>query len=245
MSKDVSERELMRAKQGKQAEINAMDALNNIMPNGQLDDGIDRAQAFLLYMQFRGDLIKTAKAMNVPPLALAMAADQEQWAARWNAIATLKDSESPASVERGINRALNFVQAHRLRVGIEKAVRMIYDMPEQQLRDMCYTVVTKTDREGVTTEERKLNTRPFADLAAALEKIHVMTYLALNDTAKERTERAGRADTNEGVTAGEIHAAIAKAMSDVSNTVTPQGIILDCRIDQAEEQRRLAKSQED
>lgn len=227
------------------AQVKAMGALNELMPSSQLDDGIDRAQAFLLYMQFQGDLIKTAKAMNVAPLALAMAAEQEHWAARWNAIATMKDSESPASVERGVNRALNFVQAHRLRVSIEKAVRMLYDMPTEELRNLCYAVTKKTDKDGNTIEERKLNTRPFADLASALEKIHVMTYLALNDTAKERTDRANKGDgEKDGVSNVEIHAAIAKAMADVSQQVTPAGLILDCRIEQAEEKRLLEKSQD-
>ena len=232
------------AKAGTKAGEDAIAALNELMPSKPLDDGIDRAQAFLLFMQFSGDLLKVAKAMGLSPLSVAMCADQEKWEARWHAITSLKDSESPASVERGISRALNFVQAHRLRVSIEKMVRFLYDMNDEDFRNQCYTITTKTDREGNVTEERKLNTRPFADLASAMEKIHVMTYLALNDTAKERESRAARHDSTEGVTAGEIHAAIARAMSEVSNTVTPAGLILDCKINQAEEQRLLAKTQE-
>jgi hypothetical protein len=232
MSTDCGQK---RAKEvGETAQVKALAALNEVMPSTELDDGIDRAQAFLLYMQFRGDLLMTAKAMNISPLNMAVCAQQEQWEARWNSIATMKNSESPASVERGVNRALNFVQAHRLRISVEKAVRMLHDMSPAEIRDMCYTVVTKTDKNGVETEERKLNTRPFADLASALEKIHVMTYLALNDTAKERTDRTHK-DQTEGVSNVEIHAAIAKAMSEVSNTVTPQGLILDCKLEQEEE----------
>jgi hypothetical protein len=175
---------------------------------------LDRDNAFMLYATFCGDVDRTAHALSVEPEAVRVMVDQGKWDQKLRGILELKKSGKAGDVERAMNRAVNYVQAHRLRVFLERVLQHIFSCPLEQIEEWMFSFqYSKGDTEPV----KKFSTRPLADLAAALEKCHSLTYLALGDSA---TERRGRNDAQDAdVSGGEIHARIAAAMSKEAKVV--------------------------
>jgi hypothetical protein len=185
----------------------------------------DRAQVFLLYATFAGDVVRTAHAAGVRPVDVLRVADQENWTAKLAPILELSKSQQPGSVERAINRALNFTQTHRLRLFLEKVLSRVCGMSEAELKE--YVFLDKPDKNGNSI--KSLSTRALADLATAVEKCHAMSYLALNDTAQDRGRRKEQSNA-EDTNAGELHVRIAAAMSAVKASSTPRMALLDAQL---------------
>ncbi len=164
--------------------------------------------AFLLYASFCGDAVRTAAAANMSVDSVLALAASGGWDERLRSILELKKSQRPGDIERGINRALNFVTAHRLRLILESVIRRITAMSPEELREA--TTSRHLGKDGVVISEN-LNTRALADLAAALEKCNLLSYMALGDDA---TSRRARPDIESGEeTAGSLHAKIAAAFA--------------------------------
>lgn len=176
-----------------------------------LDSSLEfkRDNVFLLYASFCGDAERTAYASSLTAEEVRVMATAEGWDRRLRGILELRKSQKPGDIERGINRALNFVQAHRLRLILESMIRRITAMSPEDLERA--TTHKTFDRDGTVVSEI-LSTRPLADLASALEKAHNLTYQALSDTATDRKARPEQGNDEE-TTAGEIHARIAAAFS--------------------------------
>lgn len=171
---------------------------------------LDLENVFMLYANFCGDVERTAHAAGLEASVIIDLAQQNGWNEKLRSIIELKKSGKPGDIERAINRALNLVQVHRYRMFLERVVKRICSMDAEEMDELL--ISHHCIEEGVTA--RKLSTRPLADLAAALEKCHAMTYLALGDTA---TERKGRDEAQDSsVSGGELHASIAKAMGNLS-----------------------------
>jgi len=191
---------------------------------------IDREQAFLLFATFTGDIARTAHALDVPSAAVLRMAEEEGWTNKLGPILALKKSTKPGDVERGINRALNFVQAHRMRLFIQRVITRLTALNETEFED--YLFVGTTDKIGNTT--KKLTTRALADLASALEKAQALTYMALNDTAQDRAKRKEESGDSE-VAAGDLHAQISAGLAAVRASATPRAQLFDAQLAQAEE----------
>lgn len=191
---------------------------------------LDREQAFLLFTAFMGDLEKTAQALGISAVSLLRVVDDEGWLRTLEPILKLRKSDAPLDFERGLNRALNFVQAHRLRLFLERALRVFTGWSEKELLDNINNV--KTSAAGTVTTS--LNIRALTDFAAALEKTHAMTYMALSDTASDRSARKGEpAQTS----VGEMHIKLAEAMAKVGGSVTPRSVLLNAQLREAESVR--------
>jgi hypothetical protein len=195
---------------------------------------IDRPQAFLLYATFCGDVVKTAHALNVSPVAVLRVVDDEGWTEKLKGIIELKNSGKPGDLERGINRALNFVQAHRMRLIVERAIRHFTGMTEEAFAEMMTSgkEFTKDGKPAML----KMSTRAIADLASALEKAHACSYQALGDTAQDRGKRKEAEATVESM--GGLHAQIAAAMAKAGASQTPRAMLLDAQLDRANAMRR-------
>lgn len=191
---------------------------------------IDREQAFMLFATFTGDIERTAHALNVRPVEVLRMVDEERWTERLKGILELKKSGRPGDLERAINRALNFVQAHRMRLVVERAIRHFTGLSEAEFTAQLLSA-SGTPKEGAA-QIVKTSTRALADLASALEKVQSMTYQALNDTTQERTRRK---EEGSGDAAGEMHAKIALAMSKVGQSNTPRAQLFDAQVRQAEQ----------
>lgn len=167
-----------------------------------------RDNVFLLYASFCGDAQKTAFAADTTVDNVLQLAVEGRWDERLRAILELKKSQKPGDVERAMNRALNFVQAHRMRLILEAMIKRITALSPDQLREA--TTSYHVGKDGAVLSAT-LNTRPLADLAAALEKCHALSYAALSDTA---ADRKGRPPEDQGEeSAGQMHARIAAAFA--------------------------------
>jgi len=191
----------------------------------------DKENAFLLYSVFCGDAMRTAHALNVEPALVTKLAEENNWDRLLKPIIDLKQSSRAGDVERAINRAFNFVQAHRARVFLERVLKSLTGMTPNDLEAFLFP--KRTQRDGNVTQT--FSTRALADLASALEKCHAMTYLALNDTASDRKER-GEDGEGGGESASEIHIKLAEAMSKAgAKSKSIKGMILDAQLEMAQE----------
>ncbi len=193
---------------------------------------IDREQAFLLYATFAGDIERTSHALNVPAAAVLQMAEQEGWTNKLGPILALKKSSKPGDLERGINRAMNFVQAHRMRLFVQRVITRITGMNEGEFEE--YLFVKGKD------DTRKLTTRALADLASAMEKCQALTYAALNDTAPERAKRK-EDGVDSDVSTGDLHAQISAGLAAVRASATPRAQLFDAQLAQAEELSKQAR----
>jgi len=185
----------------------------------------DRSSAFQLFALFMGDIERTAHALNVRPVDVLKVADDEGWLDKLKPIIALKKSSRPGDVERAMNRALNFVQAHQMRIIIDRVARRLFNMNSAELDDYIFT--RKELKSGDTA--RTLSTRALADLASAAEKAQVLSYMALNDTTQERVKRKSAEDLEES--ASDIHQQIAKAMQAVGASTSPRAALFDAQLE--------------
>jgi len=189
-------------------------------------------QAFQLYATFCGDIEKTAHALSVKPAVIIFIAKREGWDERLAPLFEMQRGHRPGDVERGINRAVNFVQAHRLRLCVDRMIDRLYNMTEDEILEYCFEVTTKRDRDGNESVTKKIVTRPFADLATAMEKCQAQTYHALNDTAPERAKRLEA--PNDFHSAADLHAELSKAMAEVRESKSPQAELFRTQLARAE-----------
>ncbi len=200
----------------------------------KLDVFIDREQAFLLYATFTGDLEKTAHALNVPAVAVLKMADDEGWNEKLAPILKMKKSVKPGDMERSMNRAVNYVQGHRMRIMITRTLSVLLNMTEEDIKGRIDETTGMIDVNDpglkdspnktlarVTKSKPGSFSRLLADLASALEKCHSMTYQALNDTVQERTKRK---EDNSDASVAAMHAQIADAMADAKVGRSPRGL---------------------
>lgn len=202
---------------------------SQVPPSG----GIDVENAFLLYAVFCGDVARTAHSLDVAPELIRGLAEEHSWDRKLKPIIDLKQSTRAGDVERAVNRALNFVQAHRYRLFLERVLKKLAGMSPTDLDSFLFPQVLK-GRADAQQIYQTLSTRALADLASALEKCHSMTYLALNDTATERKDR--KEDGNDDATAAETHLRLAAAMAAAGGgSRSVKSICLDAQLQIAQE----------
>lgn len=193
------------------------------------DLAIDKENAFLLYATFCGDVVRTAHALDVTPEVVARAAAALKWDEKLAPIIALKKSTRPGDVERAMNRALNFVQAHTFRLFVSRCIHRFTNMTDKDLDE--YIFQGKGIDEKGKAVSAKVSTRGVADLASAMEKCQSMSYQALNDTTTERVKRSETADAE--VSAADMHARIAAGMAAVGQDNSPQAKLLDAQLAEA------------
>jgi RecG-like helicase len=200
------------------------------------DVTLDREQAWQLYAVFCGDVERTAHALGLRPVDVLKMAESEGWQDKLKPIIELTQSSRPGDIERGINRALNFVQAHRMRLFVERIVTKLSGLTQEEIEEYLFTDHKPKDGEKF----KRLATRALADLASAMEKAHALTYLALGDTAQDRNRR-GEGTESGGHSASELHAQIAQAFAAKRGTPdTTRALLFDAQLSIAETQVKQA-----
>jgi hypothetical protein len=187
--------------------------------DGDVPDSFDRKNAFLVYASVSGDEDKAAMALGISHSAMVRLIIEEGWEEKIAGLIRLRKSGNSRQVEKGLNRALNFTQAQRFRMVIERLMRRLSDMSDDELMEYSFQTETSTHKDGTVDETKRFNARPFADLASAMEKVHTLSYQALADTASERKKTD---DERQGPTSEEIHSTIAGAIAKM-NTAAPAG----------------------
>jgi hypothetical protein len=201
-----------------------MSAIDPTLPDPHDNDlKVDRANAFMLYATFCGDVVRTAAALGVTSVTVLKMADEENWAEQLKPILELKKSQRPGDIERAINRALNFVQAHQARMFLQRVLQRMTGFTQEELEE--YLLTDRSAKDG--SQFKRLSTRALADLASALEKAQSLTYMALNDTAQERVRR--KEDDSSG-SASDLHLKIAEAMGKVKASNTPRALLFDAQL---------------
>lgn len=176
---------------------------------------LDVAQVFLTYMSLVGCVEKVAAALDMDPAIVQGLADEFGWDVKLRRVSLMSKSGKPGDYERAQNRALNFVQAHRLRLVLDKLIAAYSDLSPLDAVMKCSSV----DREGVP----HASARFFADVAAAMEKVQALSYAALSDSIKERTERDAENESG-GMTPNQLHAAVIAALNN-GGVTDPQALI--------------------
>lgn len=139
---------------------------------------LDVSQIFQTYIAFGGDVERTAVALDMDRQDILNLAKVENWAAKVEEWTKLREGD-PRDVQIQINRAVNYVQAHRLRGVIDSVVSHLAKLSPEQLISKLTESTEKTS---------KFSARPLADLVKAAEACQQMTARALGDTAGERPE---------------------------------------------------------
>jgi hypothetical protein len=142
---------------------------------------IDVAQIFQTYIAFGGDVDKTSVALDLPAEDIRQLASAENWARKIDDWTKLREGD-PRDVQIQINRAVNYVQAHRARALLDKVISHLSEGDAERLVDRL-TVNTKNGPE--------FKTRALTDLVKAMESCQLMTQRALGDTVGERPEENG------------------------------------------------------
>lgn len=178
----------------------------------------DVAQIFLVFMATIGDVDKTALALELDPAFVQWLSVQEGWLDKVRRVSVMSKSGKPGDFERAQNRALNFVQAHRVRMLIDRVLTELVEMKPDDLTERLRT----KDREG---KPANLSGRFFADIMSALDKVHMLSYYALGDSVGERIERA---KDGEERSANDIHAALIAALNNPAlSNISTQDIVLE------------------
>jgi hypothetical protein len=158
---------------------------------------LDVSQIFQTYITFCGDAQKTAVACDVDVLTVKELARTENWdlkAAEWS---KLRDG-NPAEVQIQINRAVNYVQAHRARALLDKVIAFLSEGDASDLVNRL-TINTKHGPE--------FKTRALTDLVKAMESCQLMTQRALGDNPNVKPE-------DESANGSSITLQVMKAMAE-------------------------------
>lgn len=188
---------------------------------------VDAAQAFLLWTANNFDCAATAHALGISAVALQRTIDDEQWVERVAPIVAKIKSQKPGDYEKACNRALAFVQGHRLRSICERVITEMTGWSKEELREnVAPESITKDGRIS-----QKISTRFLGDLSSACEKANAICFSALGDTASDRAKR------NDSLDAGpvlDLHAKISACMAGVGESKTPRKMLLDSQLEVAE-----------
>lgn len=189
---------------------------------------INKEQALLLYCTNNCDCEKTAFALGIDAVCLQRVIDSEKWDERLGAIREKMKGETAGSIERGINRSLNFCMAHRFRLLLEKALQVMENWTDEELR----TAMTSETTSKAGKTSYRVSTRWAGDFSSALEKMAAMSYAATNDSATERVKR--REEEGSGESKIDIHQRIAAAMSGVATSKSPRHLLLEAQLEVAD-----------
>jgi hypothetical protein len=147
-------------------------------------DAWDVSKIFLTYSAFGGDVQRTAYALEMPVETVRDFAVSEQWESKLAELTKAKGDSKEAQIQ--INRAINFVQATRLRSVLDKVLSQLTGKTGEELVELL--TVVRSSESGSSSE---IKMRPLTDLVKALESTQLMTARALGDTEAERPKDTG------------------------------------------------------
>ena|SRR5436190_8656908 len=140
---------------------------------------VDTSKIFETYIVFMGDVSKVAVALDIEESTIKNLATCEGWDKKLRAWQQ-QVSGDPKDLQISINRAVNFIQSHRLRSVLDKVVGKLHAMTADELLE-ALTVNTKYGPE--------VKTRALTDLVKAAESVQLMSQRSLGDTADERPKQ--------------------------------------------------------
>lgn len=130
---------------------------------------VDQVRAFMTYAHFNGDANRAALALGLPSDDVETLAALYGWAGR---LKSARGSGSSEGAARSLNRAINFVQAHRIRGMVDQLIQEFSSSPEKLV-----AMVTVQ-----SMQKNYIDTGPFLNLVRAAQVAHEMTYRASGDS---------------------------------------------------------------
>lgn len=174
----------------------------------QTKNPIDPAAVFSALVLFRGDLIQTSESLRVPERTVAEMSSKYGWAAKLREMG-VTGSSAPTNKQDAVarlqNRAMNFVQAIRLRELVDRLALEMLESPEK-LTEFT-TVVTKNGT--------KRDMRTVVDLVNAANVAQAMTARALQD---HKDNEAGDREAMDG---NQLSLAVGAALDAAMSTGKP------------------------
>lgn len=164
----------------------------------------DVSQIFLLFTLLIGDADKTAAALDLDPAFVQWLATQEGWHEKVRKLTVMSKTGKPGDFERAQNRALNYIQAHRVRMLMDRVLVELTETPKDMLAERFKSL----DRSG---KPNGISAKFFADITAAMDKVHHLSYNALGDSVGERLDRA---KDNDNASVNDIHTALIQALNN-------------------------------
>ena len=137
---------------------------------------LDVSQVFQTFITFGGDVERTALAVGMQPVDVRNLAAQERWADKlslWNEFQTGDKKD----LQIQINRAVNYVQAHRMRSIIDKIITELSAKDGKGLIELLTEV-----HNGEKSSSEKFSARAITDLVKGAEACQLMTQRALGDS---------------------------------------------------------------
>lgn len=147
---------------------------------------IDQARAWMCYASFSGDVDKAAIASKVPADIIRSLEHDFDWVSK---LKKLKSGAGVSDAEKTANRAVNYLQAQRLRDVLEESLRML-ESPEELVKAL---VKFKYTKEG-EVEYVESTAKTLLDLTKALESVQNMSYRALGDKLPTQADTVNEKD---------------------------------------------------
>ncbi len=156
----------------------------------------DPGEIFAVLLQFNGDVTRTASTLQLEDDTVRALATKHGWLAK---IQSYTGPDAAGKEGRTINRAVNFLLAHRLRSLVDKVATNL-----GQDDDMLTQALVVTNAAGSRVDMKVLR-----DLADAGRIASEMTYRALGDSM-DQTIADGKGDPKKKATA--THLSVMEAM---------------------------------
>lgn len=174
---------------------------------------LDPAAAFLALCAFRGDVLQAAEALRVPTDDLKTLSARYDWPTRLRSMGVSPGgaaSNKQDATTRAQNRALNLVQAIRLREVVDRVTVEVLSSPEKLAE---FTTVT-------TKNGTKRDLRTITDLVNAANVAQQMTSRALQDHADNE------APDREALRGQELSIELSAALDAAAKTGLPSSEVV-------------------
>jgi hypothetical protein len=158
----------------------------------------DPAECFATLLQMGGNVARCAAALQMDEGQLQTMADTHGWGAKIKSYGAAADATEKE--QRLVNRAINYLLAHRLRAAIDGIVTENLSTPAKTRK-----FITKTDRHG----NEFVDTKPLRELTDAARIATEMSYRSLGDSM-DQTVKDGQRDPRKA--AADMHLSVTKAM---------------------------------
>lgn len=151
----------------------------------------DSIQVFDTLCAFNGDVPRAAIALNLTQAEVRGMLISNNWAPMIAERNKLREG-STQDESIVVNRAINYVQAHRLRGLVDRVASELNKLEPDALVDLL-----SSKSKGKNGEvSRTFSARALTDLVKAAESCHLMTQRALGDTPTEHTAPEGKAGSS-------------------------------------------------
>lgn len=176
---------------------------------------VDQARAWMCYASFSGDIEKTAISAKVPADIIRALEHDFDWQTK---LRRLKSGAGVSDAEKTANRAVNYLQAQRLRDVLEESLRLLED-PEELVKMLVQFKYTK---EG-DVDTLAVNPKALLDLTKALESVQNMSYRALGDKLPTQADTVNEKDKGVASSVSSVRDVIA-ALQEFAAAPAPKTV---------------------